>query len=764
MSPRPSDSSSTFKLPAAVGSSARGGASPDLRSLCAAALGAAKPRALLAALSVGRGRTCSSDALIEALWRETPPASAPKLLQVYVSQLRKVLPAEIRIVTSPTGYTLEVEPAHLDSARFEQLAADGRAALRSGNPALAASTLTRALALWRGPAYADVRYEDFALEEVERLERLRELALEARIDADLELGRHAEVLGELRGLLATDPTSEAIAGRAMLAAYRAAGATEALAIFATLRDALRRELQEEPGPDLVALRDRIVRRDPTLAPEARDASIRPGPALPTAPNTLIGRRQELAELRALVDRPDVRLVSLTGAGGSGESRLALELARELEPMFANGAFLVELASLNDPDLVPATIARAFALEPGPDALTTLADALANREALLVLDNVEHLRAAAPDLVRLLAAAPRLTILVTTRVVLHVSGEHVYPVVPLAEEDAVALFVERAQAQDRSFALDTTSEPTVLAICRRLDGLPLPIELAAARVRALGVRTLDARLASRLTILTGGPRDLPARQQTLRETLAWSVNLLEPRHAEVLAALAVFPGGSSMDGAAAVAAADDEAMVALVDHHLVQVFEVEGERRFRLLETVREYAYELLGRRREAVESALTTWMVGVVETLELGTTGPPQVASLRLLDTELDSLRDALRHAARDPDPTRELALASGTWSYWWVRGYLAEGRAICDGNPRAPRDGSDAGRHPDGPRRGVARLEHGRQGACRNARARRAGRRPARRGRLRGALRAQRARHSGEGPGRTQRGRAPLRGGDPTR
>jgi DNA-binding SARP family transcriptional activator len=502
------------------------------------ALGGATLRTLLAVLAAHRGQSVAADVLVDALWGETPPPSASKLLQVYVSQLRKVLPRDVVIATTAAGYRLDVDPEETDAVRFERLLADGRAALASGNPTLASSALGRALALWRGPAFMDVRYEEFARDEVERLEGLRALALDKRIEADLQLGRHGQMVGELRGLLVADPTNERLAGQTMLAAYRAAGAADALAIFATVQASLAADLGEEPGTVIRELRERIARGDVGLqvssTPDHRST-------LPNAPNPLIGRERELAELRTLLARPDVRFVSMSGAGGSGKSRLALELAQDLEPEFANGAVLVELASLSDPELVLPTIAQALELEPGRDAMSALADALAAKELLLVVDNLEHLREAAPSLVRLLATAPRLVIVVTTRAVLHVSGEHVYPVGPLIETDAVALLADRARANDPTFVLSETTEPQVAAICRRLDGLPLPIELAAARVRALGLRTLDARLASRLAVLTGGPRDLPARQQTLRETLAWSVNLLEPRVAEVLAALAVFPG-------------------------------------------------------------------------------------------------------------------------------------------------------------------------------------------------------------------------------
>lgn len=641
------------------------------------ALGAAKPRALLSMLAINRGITCSADTLIDALWGEDPPASAAKLLQVYVSQLRKVLPRDLHLETRPSGYLLEVDPAEVDAVQFERLVGEGRGALRSGNPALAASLLARGLGIWRGPAYADVQYEPFATEEVERLARLRELALEERIRADLELGRNAEVLTELRGLLAADPTREAHAGLAMLAAYRAAGPAEALAILDGVRAAVRDELGEDVAPELVTLGKRMSERDPSLdVISARPAA---GGTLPTPPNVLIGRSRDLAELRALLERPGIRLVSMTGAGGSGKSRLALELARELQPGFANGAVLVELAPVTDPDLVPATIAHALGLEPGRDAMETVRGAIADRELLLVLDNVEHLREATPSFVRLLAEAPRLTIVATTRVVLHLTGEHVYPVRPLDDEPAITLFAERARARDASFVLDATTLPIVRSICRRLDGLPLAIELAAARVVALGVRTLAERLDSRLTVLTGGPRDLPARQQTLRETLDWSVKLLPPQDADVLAALSAFPGSCSREAAKVVAGATDDALSDLVDHNLVQAFDANGERRYRLLETVREYANDHLGSRRPEVEAALISWLYGFVTAAVPDSTAMPRDA-FDLFEAEIDTLREALRLAARDPDPFAEVAIAATVWRFWWLRGYLAEGRAICDG------------------------------------------------------------------------------------
>ena len=640
------------------------------------ALPANKPRVLLAALAIERGRPHDADALIDALWGEDPPASAGKLLQVYVSQLRKVLPPGMRIATEPAGYVLQVHREDVDAERFETLAAEGRLALAADNAALAASLLRRATELWRGPAFADVRYEEFAREEAERLETLRRLVHIDRFDAELRLGRHREVLGELRAALSTDPTDERLAMLAMTAAYRVGGGSDALSVYETVRRALQDDLGTTPGSDLTDLRDRIARRDPTLAAVAGEIR---RPRLPVPPDSLIGRERELAELTELLTRPSVRLVSLTGAGGSGKTRLALELARVVEGRFANGATLVELASLRDPALVLPTLARALEIEAGPDVAADLASALALREQLLVVDNIEHLRSAAPQLVRLLAAAPRVVIVVTSRVVLHVSGEHVYPVTPLPDDDAVELFADRALAADPSFTVDAVNRRLVASVCRRLDGLPLAIELAAARVRGLGLRTLDARLASRLTVLTGGPRDLPARQQTLRETLAWSVNLLEPAERDALAGLAVFPAGCTLEAAAVVAGAHDDDVLGLVDHHLVQALDIGGVRRYRLLETVREYAYELLEPRRAAVESAFVDWMLALVRAADMND-ARPRHAQLPMLDAEVDALREALRIVQADEDSARELALAAGVWRYWWIRGTLAEGRAVLDG------------------------------------------------------------------------------------
>jgi predicted ATPase/DNA-binding SARP family transcriptional activator len=639
------------------------------------ALPAAKQRRLLAALLIHCGETRSADALIDAVWGESPPVSARKLLQIYVSQLRRALPAGVRIVTRASGYALEFDRALLDAARFERLLAEGRSALREGNGALAASLLERALALWRGRAYADFAYEDFARAEVERLEELRLVALEERVAAQLELGRHADVLGEVRSLVSAHPLRERLQGQAMLTLYRCGRQTEALELYAAARARLRDELGLEPGTDLRELQQRILQQDPGLDMPMRTAQ--PVLALPAAPNALLGRERELEELRTMLARRDVRLIVLTGAGGSGKTRLALELARQMTASFANGAAFVELASVRDPELVVAAICGALDVQELPDSepLETLVGALRPRELLLVVDNAEHLRLAAPTYVELVARVPRLTMVITSRVVLHLSGEHVYPVEPLADEAAVALFVQRARGADPGFAPDPADEDAIRRICRRLDGLPLTIELAASRVRTLNPEELLARLEPRLPILTGGPRDLPARQQTLAATLQWSFELLEEDEQRDLSRLAVFAGGCTLDAAEVVCGTTVERLASLVDHNLVRRSPTPQGSRYSLLETVREFALDQPEATKPQHGRAHAEYFLGLAESAATGLPGPREPAELARLELEHDNLRAALSWMLQSAESELALRLASTLWRFWFVRGHFVEGR-----------------------------------------------------------------------------------------
>jgi len=557
-----------------------------------------KQRRLLAALAICVGETRSPDLLIDAVWGEAPPVSASNLLQVYVSQLRKTLPAPARIATSGSGYALDVPEESLDAARFERLLQEGREAASDGNPALAASLLRRALALWRGQAYSEFAYEQFAHAEAERLDELRLVALEERLEAELALGRHAELLPELQSLATAHPMRERLQAQMMLGLYRCGRQTEALELYADSRARLREELALEPGPELNELQQRILRHDPSLG--IGRAATQGSTVLPAPPNALLGRERELDELRGLLLRDDVRLLVLTGSGGSGKTRLALEAAREAAPSFANGAAFVGLALLRDAGLVLGAISRALGVaEQRRDPVDSLATALRSRELLLFLDDAEHVRAAAPVFVELLARAPRLTLLVTSRAVLHLTGEHVYPVEPLPRAAAIALFHQRARESAAHFQPTAADEQAIDGICARIDGLPLAIELAASRVRALTPAELLARVEPRLPLLTGGPRDLPARQQTLRATLEWSSELLTEEERGVLCRLSVFAGGCTLEAAEAVAGTTLERLSTLVDHNLLRRTATAQGSRYSMLETIREYAAELLERSADA---------------------------------------------------------------------------------------------------------------------------------------------------------------------
>ena len=561
-----------------------------VRLVCAGtevALPARQVRRLVAALCVGGGSR-SRHQLVADLWGDDPPRSADKVLQQYVSQLRRAAPL-LPLATTGTGYSLTLSVETCDALRFEDLVAAGRQALRVHDPALAASLLRRADALWSGAAYEEFAHESFATGEAARLEHLRREAREDRWEADLALGRHTTLYGELIASAAAEPLRERLQGLAMLAAYRAGEQGAALEVFRVAREALVAELGVEPGSALRRLQRQVLEQDPSLMlPAVGTVASR----LPTTMNPLRGRATELSELRALLQQDDVRLIVLTGAGGSGKSRLALEVAHEAVGAFAHGSAFLELAALHDSTRLPEELCSRLGVpRRSPDALDDLAQALRARELLLVLDNLEQLREGGPVLVELLRRTSGLRLLVTSRVVLHLSGEHVYPVDPLADDDAVALLVERAGAAVA--ALPDQQEQVLRRLCLRLDRLPLAIELAATRLRSLTPEELLERLEHRLPSLAGGARDLPARQQTLQATLEWSYGLLEPPEQEALARLAVFPTRWSLAAAEAVCDVPDEVLAALVDHHLVTRSVGADGSAFGMLETVRAFAGERL---------------------------------------------------------------------------------------------------------------------------------------------------------------------------
>jgi predicted ATPase/DNA-binding CsgD family transcriptional regulator len=402
----------------------------------------------------------------------------------------------------------------------------------------------------------------------------------------------------------------------------------------------------------------------------KDTSHVPVPLTP-----LLGREHEVAALRELVRRNDVRLVTCVGPAGVGKTRLALHVARDVEPHFADGIAFVSLASIRDPALVLSTIAQCLQR---PPTAASLIDYLADKHSLLVLDNVEQVIAAAALLADVMAACPDLTMLVTSREALRVRGEHEFPVPPLAPSPAITLFAQRAHAIRPSFVMDDTLAPTVEAICHRLDYLPLAIELAAARIKLFPPAFLLTRLVHRLDVLSSGPRDLPTRQQTLRSALAWSYELLSPGDQRLFRRLGVFAGGCTLEAAEQIAPSDASLSAgSLIDKNLLrQIVQADGAPRLLMLETMREYALEQLALSGEtdAMERAHAGYYCGLAEYAEGHLLGSDVRAWLERLEREHDNLRQALGWALQH-DAALAQRLTGALWRFWFLRGHLSEGR-----------------------------------------------------------------------------------------
>jgi predicted ATPase/DNA-binding SARP family transcriptional activator len=704
-----------------------------------------KARVLLAALIAHRGWPVSADRLVEWLWADGPrPGSPGRALQRKVWALRRALEeaepgARDLVRHRPPGYLLDAPPASVDAERFHLLA---DAARDAAGPRERAGMLTEALELWRGPAYADVADEEFARPAAARLEERRLGALEEHALARLDLGEYHGMTGPLGALVAEHPLRERLVAAYMRALYEGGRQTEALAAHATLAGRLREELGVDPGPEVAELHGRILRHQPTspasgdalpqagnahgtpeaptpgpgTAPRTRDAPSAgaapahavTGRAFPPLPLTaLVGREEERRRVARLL--AEVRLVTLTGIGGVGKTRLALALAHELAPGFGGGAHMVEFtaqrtvpgSSASEPDPVTA-LARALGVRDGggPDPLRHVLGALEGRHALLVLDNCEHLAGEVADLVAaLLGRLPDLRVLATSREPLGVPGEVLFGVEPLpvpsadtpadrvGDSDAVRLFAERAAASAPGFALTPDNAADVALLCRRLDGIPLALELAATRVRALGVTGVLSRMDDRFRLLATARRHLPPRQRTLRAMVDWSWELLDERERVLLRRLAVFTGGCAPEDAEAVCpgggidAADVvDLLTSLVDRSLVvAVDDPLTGRRHRLLESVADYARQRLSEAGEAhvLRGRHLDHYAALARRYAGRILGPSQGEALRRLDAEASNLRAALDEAVGRGAGGHAARLVNSLGWYWYMRGRYREGRLL---------------------------------------------------------------------------------------
>ncbi|MGY1712076.1 AfsR/SARP family transcriptional regulator [Geodermatophilus sp. SYSU D00758] len=666
-----------------------------------------RDRALLAVLALARGEVVSTDRIADEIWGGTPPADPVNSVQALVSRLRRLVGAD-RVTTRPPGYRLALGPRELDAHLFEQLTREGRLRLAGGEPAEAAALLGEALALWRGPVLADLPDLPAAGVAAASLSEARLAAVEDLADARLALGLAVEVVGDLTGPVAEHPLRERLRTRLALALHRSGRQAEALGVLRAGAAHVRDELGLDPGSELTALHRRILAGDPAL-----DGPARPGPSpaahlsrgtpaartrggLPRPRSSFVGRTAELAVLQEALAGP-AQVVTLLGPGGVGKTRLAVETARRTADRRPGGTWFVDLAAVPGPAQVPDAVAAALGVTgapdpaggPAPSPVARAATALADRPALVLLDNCEHVLDAVADLVdELLGLAPAVQVLATSRAVLDVGGEHVVPLAPLPvgalddDSEAVRLFLDRARAADRTLRPDARDLAAVREICRRLDGVPLALELAAARARALPLPEIAARLGDRFGLLRNRDRSAAPRQLHLEALVGWSHELLSADERRAFRWLGTLTGPFALDTAEELLAAAGldpdtalDVVAALVDRSMLAREGDGASARFRMLGILRAYACDRLAEDGEEPAARLAHAQVHLrrvrdAADLVHGARAPEALAVLAGL---ADEARAALAWAtgARRADVAVPLATAFG-W-FWFLRGPHAE-------------------------------------------------------------------------------------------
>ena len=667
----------------------------------------ARLRGLLIALALEPGHAVPKATLVDWIWGERPPAEAANALQRLVSRLRKALPDGL-VEGQTDGYRLTVEPDAVDAVRFERLVGQARGGEDPGRVRL----LREALALWRGAAMQDVGLQDSAAFDaaVTRLEGLRLTAMEDRFDAEVSLGHGAGLVTELTDLVAAHPLRERLVAALMRALVAAGRDTEALLVYQRTREALADALGVDPSPELSALHVALLRGELGRREEGRKTNVR------AELTSFVGKDADVAAVRELI--AGHRLTTLIGPGGSGKTRLATETARTLLGDLPDGAWLVELASIGASGDVAQSTLAALGLRdallggvPNAEPMDRLIAAIREREALLILDNCEHvIESAAAFAHRVLGECRRLRILATSREPLGITGEALWLVEPLAlpegdagpgeieSSPAVQLLRDRAGAVRRDLAADIDALPTMARVCRALDGMPLAIELAAARLRTMSLDQLANRLDDRFRLLTGGSRTALPRHKTLRAVVDWSWELLTDAERMVLRRLAVFSGGASLDAAEQVCAGDGveqeqvlELLTALTEKSLL-LTEVDSAPRYRMTGTIREYARQRLA---EAGESDLArhahlAYFTDLSETAEPHLRRAEQLEWLATLGVEHDNIGSAMGGALAAGEAHAAMRLAAGAGWYWWLGGHKAEGIELITAATDTPGEVSD--------------------------------------------------------------------------
>ena len=668
----------------------------------------ARLRGLLIALALEPGHAVPKATLVDWIWGERPPSDAANALQRLVSRLRKALPEGL-VEGQPDGYRLRMEPDAVDAVRFERLV--GRA--RNDEDPRRVRLLREALALWRGAAMQGVGLQDSAAFDaaVTRLEGLRLTAMEDRFDAEVSLGHGAELVTELADLVAAHPVRERLVAALLRALVATGRDTEALLVYQRTREALAGALGVDPSPELSALHVALLRGELGRREETRKTNLR------AELTSFVGKDANVAAVRELI--AEHRLTTLIGPGGSGKSRLATETARTLLGDLADGAWLVELAPIGaSGDVAQSTLAalglRDALLGGAPDAepMGRLIAAIRKRETLLILDNCEHvIESAAAFAHRVLGECQRLRILATSREPLGITGEALWQVEPLAlpAEDAdpgeirsspaVQLLQDRAGAVRRDLATDARTLSNMARVCRALDGMPLAIELAAARLRTMSLDQLAHRLDDRFRLLTGGSRTALPHHRTLRAVVDWSWELLTDAERMVLRRLAVFSGGASLDAAEQVCGGDSveraevlEVLTALTDKSLLLLTEDDSAPRYRMLDTIKDYAGDRLAETGESdlARHAHLAYFTGLTETADPQLRRAEQLEWLATLEVEHDNIAVALRGALAAGESHGAMRLAAAAGWYWWLGGHKAEGIELITAAASTPGEVSD--------------------------------------------------------------------------